>query len=115
MNFELIFRNNISEYIDKIISKIKTISNFYNIIKLINLKNIEDLGKIDIYLNFLNKKYENSIRNEIIVFQEIELPFFGSQKRGLTSKLIYMNAHTLQIFNFLKKSKGLPYLVFLLF
>ena len=73
MNFELIFRNNISEYIDKIISKIKTISNFYNIIKLINLKNIEDLGKIDIYLNFLNKKYENSIRNEINLLKGVEL------------------------------------------
>ena len=73
MNFELIFRQNISEYIDKIISKIKTISNFYNIIKLINLKNIEDLGKIDIYLNFLNKKYENRIRNEINSLKGVEL------------------------------------------
>ena len=65
MNFEIIFKQNISEYIDKIISKITKISNFDNIIKLINIKNIQDLGKIDKYLKSLNKKYDNIIRNEI--------------------------------------------------
>ena len=73
MKFEIIFKENISEYIDKIMSKIKTISNFDNIIKLINIKNIEELGKIDKYLNLLNKKYENIIKYKINILTGEEL------------------------------------------
>ena len=40
MNFEIIFEGNIYDYILKIISKIKNISNFENIVKLINFQNI---------------------------------------------------------------------------
>ena len=42
MNFEIIFKDNINEYITKIISKIKNISNFEAAIKLINIKNIHN-------------------------------------------------------------------------
>ena len=65
MNFEMIFKENISEYLDKIMSKIKTISNFDNIIRLINIQNIEVLGKTDKYLKSLNKRYENIIKDKI--------------------------------------------------
>ena len=62
MEFEIIFKNNINEYIKKIIEKIKDISNFEPVIKLINTKNIEDKN---ILLEQLKKKYDNLISNEI--------------------------------------------------
>ena len=42
MNFEIIFKNNIADYIKKIIEKIKDISNFEPIIQLINVNYIDD-------------------------------------------------------------------------
>ena len=60
MNFEIIFERNLSEYINKIISKIKEISNFDKVIKLINIDNIQDKN---IFLNSLAKKYDNIIKD----------------------------------------------------
>ena len=62
MNFEKIFKDNISEYIKKFIEKIKDIQNFDTVIKLINIKNIENKN---IYLESLKKRYDNIISNEI--------------------------------------------------
>ena len=62
MNFELIFKNNIGDYIKKIIEKIKEISNFEPIIQLINFKNIEDKN---IILEPLKKRYDNLISYHI--------------------------------------------------
>ena len=62
MNFSNIFKKNIYEYINKIISKIKDISNFDSIIKLININKIDDKN---IFLDSLKKKYENIIKNQI--------------------------------------------------
>ena len=62
MNFEIIFKNNIAEFIKKLFEKIKDISNFEPIIKLINIKNIEDKN---IFLEQLKKRYDNLISNEI--------------------------------------------------
>ena len=42
MNFENIFKDNINEYINKITSKIQRFSDFDTVIKLINIKNIEN-------------------------------------------------------------------------
>ena len=42
MEFELIFKDNIFDYIRKFMDKIKTISNIDAVIKLINIKNIVD-------------------------------------------------------------------------
>lgn len=60
MNFEIIFERNLSEYINKIISKIKEISNFVKVIKLINIDNIQDKN---IFLKSLAKKYDNIIKD----------------------------------------------------
>ena len=60
MNFEIIFERNLSEYINKIISKIKEISNFDKVIKLINIDNIQDKN---IFLKSLAKKYDNIIKD----------------------------------------------------
>ena len=60
MDFENIFKENITEYINKMISKITNISNFDTIIKLINIKNIKDKNE---FLNSLNKKYDTIIIN----------------------------------------------------
>ena len=61
MNFELILKENINEYIEKLISRIKTISNF-DIIKLINIENIKIKN---IFLNSLENKYDNIFKKEI--------------------------------------------------
>ena len=42
MEFESIFKENIADYINKLFEKIKKISNFEKIIKLINVKNLSD-------------------------------------------------------------------------
>ena len=73
MKFEQIFKNNISEYLDKIFSKIKTIPNFVNIIKLINIKYIEDFGKTAEYLQYMNKKYDSIIKDKINKLRPEEL------------------------------------------
>ena len=62
MNFEIIFKDKILEYINKIFEKIKDIPNIDTVIKLINIKNIE---KKNIYLESLNKSYDNIINNKI--------------------------------------------------
>ena len=70
MNFEIIFKNNISDYIKKIIEKIKDISNFEPIIKLINIKYIDDKN---ILLEQLKKRYDNLINNEIVTITNKKL------------------------------------------
>ena len=62
MKFEKIFEQNIGEFINKLTSKIKSISNFDAIIKLINIKNIKEKN---VFLDSLSKKYDSIIRNEI--------------------------------------------------
>ena len=62
MNFEEIFKENIVEYINKITSKIKSISDFEIILRLINIDNISEKN---IYLDALNKKYNSIIKPKI--------------------------------------------------
>ena len=62
MGFENIFKESISEYINKLISKIKTISNFDAILKIIN---INEITEKNIFLDSLNKKYDSIIKPEI--------------------------------------------------
>ena len=62
MNFEIIFKANIHDYISKITSKIKNISNFEMLIKLIDFKKIETKN---IILNSLNKSYDRIILKNI--------------------------------------------------
>ena len=68
MNFEKIFQKNIVDYIHKIISKIKTISDF-NLIKLINV----DSYIKNIILNLLKFKYDIIINKEIESLNDNEL------------------------------------------
>ena len=70
MNFENIFADNIAEYIEKFIEKIKDIPNFDTIIKLINVKNLENKK---IYLNPLKKKYDIIISKEIGLLEKEKL------------------------------------------
>ena len=56
IKFELIFKENIHKYISKIVSKIQKISDFENIIKLINFDLVE---KKNIILDSLVKSYDN--------------------------------------------------------
>ena len=62
MNFEIIFKDYISDYIKKIIEKIKNIQDFDTIIKLINIKNLKNKN---VYLEQLKKQYDNIISNDI--------------------------------------------------
>jgi len=70
MNFEYIFKDNIAEYIKKFIEKIKTIPNFDIVIQLINMNLLENKN---IYLDSLNKKYDNIIKNEIGILADTKL------------------------------------------
>ena len=56
IKFELIFKENIHKYVSKIVSKIKKISDFENIIKLINFNLIKNKN---IILDSLVKRYDN--------------------------------------------------------
>lgn len=62
MNFEIIFERNISEYINKIISKIKEIFNFDKVLKLINIDNTRQEHR-GVFLNSLSKKCDNIIKD----------------------------------------------------
>ena len=62
MDFERIFKDNINEYINKITSKIEKFSDFDIVIKLINIKNIENKN---IFLNSLSKIYDKIIKKGI--------------------------------------------------
>ena len=70
MNFELIFKENIPEYINKIFSKINNISDFDTIIDLIN---IERLGDKTSFLDSVKKKYDKIITNDIELLTDKEL------------------------------------------
>ena len=63
LNFEAIFKENITEFINKITSKIKDILTFGNIIKLIDVTRIQEKKKD--YYNILKDKYELIIKNDI--------------------------------------------------
>ena len=64
MNFEIIFGDCIIDYISKITSKIKNISNYYLVIQLINFKNIQDKNK-SIALDYFTKKYDKILNFEV--------------------------------------------------
>ena len=61
MDFEVKFKDNINEYIEKLLSKIKKVSDF-NIMQLINIEQIENKKK---FFYYLNNKYQYIIINEI--------------------------------------------------
>ena len=70
MNFEIIFKEHINEYIKKIIEKIKSIQDFIKIIKLINIESLENKN---VFLDPLNKQYDSIIMNEIGLLSESKL------------------------------------------
>ena len=70
MNFELIFKENISEYINKIFSKINNISDFDTIIDLINIERLEDKTS---FLDSVKKKYDKIITNDVELLKGKEL------------------------------------------
>jgi len=64
-NFEKMFEENITDYINKITSKIENIQTFGNIIKLINEKEIKEEKQKD-YFRILEDKYKLIIKKDII-------------------------------------------------
>ena len=65
MKFEFIFKDKIYDYIAKITSKIRNISNFETVIKLIDIKNI---GSKNVYilLSSLKKRYDEIVKKDIL-------------------------------------------------
>jgi hypothetical protein len=63
-NFEIMFEEIISDYINKITGKIKDIQTFGNIIKLIEVNRIKEEKQKD-YFRILKEKFKNVIENEI--------------------------------------------------
>ena len=68
LNFESMFEENITEFINKILSKIKDISTFGTVMELIDIKRIEKKKKI--YYDLLKEKYELIIKNQIQLLKE---------------------------------------------
>ena len=91
INFEIIFKDYIYEYIRKFIEKIKTIPNFDTVIKLINIKNI--INK-DIYLDSLKLRYDIIIRDKI-----------GSLENEKLKEAIYVVAK-IAIINYVYREKA---------
>ena len=63
-NFELLFEENITEYINKIAEKIVNIQTLENIIKLVRVDRIKEEKQKD-YFNMLEAKYISIIKYEI--------------------------------------------------
>ena len=63
LNFEKMFKENIIEFINKIVSKIVDISTFSTVMELINLDRIKEKKKE--YFSLLKEKYELIIKNQI--------------------------------------------------
>ena len=64
LNFETMFEENISDYINKITGKIKDIQTFGNVIKLIEVTRIKEEKQRD-YFRILKEKYKIVIENKI--------------------------------------------------
>ena len=71
MKFESIFKNEITGYLNKLISKIINIPTFGLILKLIDIENIGK--KINEYIELLKEKYEDCIKKEIDTLKGEEL------------------------------------------
>ena len=84
MNFEIIFKDSITDYIKKFMGKIKNISNFDAVMKLININNIEDKS---FYLKQLRTKYDNIINNEIGLLTDEKL----KEAVHIVSKIVILN------------------------
>lgn len=65
LNFETIFKNKITSFLNKILSKINNIYIFSHIIDLIDIKKISDPDKIKQFINQLKDKFESIIIKEI--------------------------------------------------
>ena len=61
--FEEVFKKNIYGYLSNLTSKILTISHFDILIKLINVENIKN---VEIFLNLLDNKYKNIVKDSLI-------------------------------------------------
>ena len=68
-NFEKMFEENISEYINKITGKIKDIQTFGNIIKLIDEKRMKEDNQKD-YYQILKEKYGSVIKGNIKLIKD---------------------------------------------
>ena len=64
LKFEKIFKDNITEFLKVMISKINNISNFGTIIDLINIKNFSKI-ELNYYFTELNDKYEKFVKKQI--------------------------------------------------
>ena len=73
MNFEIIFKNNISDYIKKFMEKVKNISDFNVVLRLINIRNIDNNEDKYFYLNQLITKYDEKVNNEIGLLTKTKL------------------------------------------
>ena len=70
LNFETMFKDNIIEFLNKMVSKIKNIPNFGTILELID---ITKLSKVDEYFALLKEKYEHVIKRQIDSLTDKEL------------------------------------------
>ena len=67
LNFETMFKENITEFLNKIISKIEDIPTFGTILELITVSRIENKKKY--YYDLLKEKFEYIIKNQIKILE----------------------------------------------
>ena len=100
MNFEIIFKDKIEDYLLKLSDKIKKIQDFDSILKLVNEKNLEEKQKIN-YLNLLKRIY-NSLIQEKKLYENEGLEKNIKVLSNLTN-FLYINEKNLE---FLKQNIG---------
>ena len=71
LNFETMFKENIIEFLNKIISKIEDIPTFGTVMELITVSRLEN--KREYYYNLLKEKFEYIIKNQIKILEGKEL------------------------------------------
>ena len=71
LKFEIIFKDNITEFLNKMVSKITNIYTFDTIMELININGIN--SKVDDFLGMLKDKYEYVIKKEVESLTGVQL------------------------------------------
>ena len=101
LNFEYIFKDNLNDFLNKMMSKINDTFTFGIIIDLINIKRIKYNNKHTDYFNQLKQKYEYVIRKEIISLKGEKLEI-AIKIMAKFIKLLYDNDDQKKTIEFLK-------------
>jgi len=117
LNFETIFKNKITSFLNKILSKINNIYIFSHIIDLIDIKKISDPDKIKQFISQLKDKFESIFIKEINEMSDQNELNQASKIIAKFVDFLYINEKKEEKCNFLKESidklnKNIKYLIY---